>query len=83
MVRDVRLDAAGGLVLLSWRTAEDGLFLTVRGQGEEVRLQCICGRCHWIVREQFQPDRAQLLVSCHNCGERTTFLIEGAKLPPP
>ncbi|MEK6986810.1 MAG: hypothetical protein AABX97_01790 [Candidatus Thermoplasmatota archaeon] len=83
MVRDVRLDAAGGLVLLSWRTAEDGLFLTVPGQGEEVRLQCICGRCHWIVREQFQPDRAQLLVSCHNCGERTTFLIEGAKLPAP
>ena len=45
MILDVRLDAANGLVVLSWRTAEDGLFLTARGRNDEVRLQCICGRC--------------------------------------
>ncbi len=83
MVLDVRIDAANGLVLLSWRTAGDGLFLTARGQNDEVRLQCICGRCHWIVREQFQPDRAQLLVTCHNCGQRRAFPVEGARLPAP
>ncbi len=83
MVRDVRLDAAAELVVQRWRTAEDGLFLTVRGQSEEVRLQCICGRCHWIVREQFQTDRAQFLVTCHNCGQRRAFLVEGARLPAP
>ncbi len=83
MVLDVRLDASNGLVVLSWRTAEDGLFLMARGQTAEVRLQCQCGRCHWIVREQFQPDRTQLLVTCHNCGRRGSFLVEGASLPAP
>lgn len=83
MVRDLPFDASDGLVVLRWRTAEEGLFLTVRGESEEVRLRCRCSRCHWIVREQFGSDSARLIVTCHNCGTRQEFLLEGARLPLP
>ncbi len=77
MVRTVRLDAADGLVLLSWRAAGDGLFLVASGQDEETLLLCICGRCHWIVHHHLEPDRAELFVTCHNCGRRRTFAVRG------
>ena len=83
MVRDVRFDAAPGMVVLGWRSTEDGLFLKARGQSEDVRLVCGCGRCHWIVREQFSSAGANLLVTCHNCGQKTSFMMEGVSLPAP
>jgi len=83
LVEDLAVDASGGVVVLGWRAAEDGLFLRIRGQPDEARLRCRCGRCHWIVREQFSEPGPRLLVSCHNCGVRSTFLMEGVSLPAP
>ncbi len=83
MVRDVRVEAATGIVVQGWRSSEDGLFLRARGQSDEVRLVCRCGRSHWIVREQFAPGRAFLIVTCHNDGTRGSFLMEGVVLPAP
>ena len=77
MARDVPVDDAQGWVVLGWRSREDGLFLRARNQTDEVRLRCICGRCHWIVRELFSGGTATLLLSCHNCGQKRTFLTEG------
>ena len=83
MVLDLGIDDAPGIVVLAWRSAEPGLVLRVRGQGDEVRLRCRCGRCHWIVREQFAGDRVSLVVSCHTCGVRGTYEMEGPVLPRP
>lgn len=83
MVRDIRIDAIPGMVVLGWRSSEDGLFLKARGQNEDVRLVCKCGRRHWIVREQFSRGQASLALTCHNCGTRTSFLMEGVRLPAP
>jgi hypothetical protein len=83
MVREVRIEAAAGIIVRGWRSGEDGLFLRVRAQSDEVRLVCRCGRSHWIVREQFSPGTASLIVMCHTCGTRGSFLMEGVALPAP
>ena len=83
MVRDVRYDAAPSMVILGWKSLEDGLHLRVRGVDDDVRVECHCGRFHWIVREQFSGGRALLLLTCHNCGQRVSFVIEGVRLPTP
>jgi hypothetical protein len=83
MVHDVRIEAAPGVVVLGWRSGEDGLILRVRGQADEVRLVCRCGRSHWIVREQFASGTVSLIVICHTCGTRGSFLMEGVTLPAP
>ena len=83
MVRDIRIEAAEGIVVRGWRSGEDGLFLRVRGQGDEVRLVCRCGRSHWIVREQVAPGRASLIVTCRTCGTRGSFVMEGVTLAAP
>ena len=82
-IRDVRIDAGLGMVVQRWRSTEDGLFLRACGQPEEVRLVCRCGRSHWIVREQYAIGSASLLVMCHTCGTRGSFLLEGVTLPTP
>jgi len=83
MVRDLRYDAALGMVILGWKSTEDGLHLRVRGSDDDVRLRCHCGRCHWLVREQFSGGRALLLLTCHSCGQRASFVMEGVTLPAP
>ncbi len=83
MPRDVPIDAARGIVVMGWHSREDGLSLRVRGQNEEVRLVCRCGRSHWVVREHFANGAASLLVTCHSCGTRGTFPLEGVSLPAP
>ncbi len=83
MVRDLRYDAAPGMVILGWKSMEDGLHLRVRGSDDHVRLQCHCGRCHWLVREQFSGGRALLLLTCHSCGQRASFAMEDVSLPAP
>ena len=82
-IREVRIDATHGIVVQGWRSTEDGLFLRVRGQPEEVRLVCVCGRSHWIVREQFVAGSAALILICHTCGTCGPFLMEGVTLPAP
>jgi hypothetical protein len=82
-IREVRIDAAHGIVVQRWRSTEDGLFLRARGQPEEVRLVCRCGRSHWIVREHFAIESASLIVTCHTCGTRGSFLMESVTLPTP
>lgn len=77
MVREMSVDGSEGLVVLGWRAAEDGLYFRARGEGDEIRLRCRCGRCHWIVREQPAGGAWSLRVSCHNCGVRTSFALEG------
>ncbi len=83
MVREVPLDASQGLIVLHWHSSEEGLHLTARGQHEEIRLRCRCGRCHWIIHEKFLPEGPRLVVSCHNCGQRMTYVLEGVSLPHP
>jgi len=82
-IREVRIDAAHGIVVQGWRSTEDGLFLRARGQPEEARLVCVCGRSHWIVREQFAVGSASLILTCHADGTRGSFLMEGVTLPAP
>lgn len=82
-MKEIDLNESRGLVVLAWRSGEDGLYLKARGQGEEIRLRCLCGRCHWIVRDQFVPEGARLVVSCHSCGRRMTYVLEGVGLPAP
>ncbi len=83
MNRDVRIDSAPGLIVLGWKSGAEGLFLRVRGEREEVRLVCRCGRSHWLVREQFPGGVASLSVTCHSCATRGTFAMEGVTLPAP
>lgn len=83
MTRDVRIDSAPGTIVLGWKSGAEGLFLRVRGQDEEVRLVCRCDRSHWLVREQFSGGIASLSVTCHSCGTRGTFVMEGVRLPAP
>ncbi len=77
MVRDMPLEESLGLVVKSWRSTEEGLFLKVRGHQEEIRLVSRCGRCHWIVHEHYHAGGPKLDVSCHGCGERMTYAYEG------
>jgi len=79
MVREVALESSAGAIVLAWRTGEQGLQLRVRGQDDEILLRCRCDRSHWIVREQLETDRVHLLVSCHNCGRRQRYVLEGAQ----
>ncbi len=81
MVREVSVEASAGAVVLAWRTGDQGLRLRVRGQDDEILLRCRCDRSHWIIREQFAADGAHLLVSCHSCGRRALYVLEGAQLP--
>jgi hypothetical protein len=83
MTRDLRIDAAQGIVIVGWKSGEDGLLLRVRGQNEEVRLVCVCGRRHWLVREPSSDGVVSLSVTCHGCGTRGTFRMEGVRLPAP
>jgi len=83
MPRDVQIDRAMGSIVLGWKSSEDGLFLRVRGQTEDVRVVCVCGRSHWIIRENFSGDGASLVLTCHHCGTRGNFLMEGVSLPAP
>jgi len=82
-IHDVRVDAVPGIVVQRWRSTEAGLFLRAHEQPDEVRLVCVCGRSHWIVREQFGDGSVSLLVTCHTCGTRGSFLMEGVTLPTP
>lgn len=78
MVRDVPFEESLGFVVKGWRSTEEGLFLRVRGHQEEVRLISRCGRCHWIVHEQFRGGGPKLVVTCHACNEQMTYVLEGA-----
>jgi len=66
-----------GLVVVHWRSTDEGLFLKIRGHQEEVRLVSRCGRCHWIVREKFAGGGGKLVVTCHACNEQMTYTLEG------
>lgn len=83
MPRDVRVDEAIGIVVMGWKSTEDGLFLRVRGQKDEVRVVCVCGRSHWIIRERLSGNAPDLVLTCHHCGTRGAFLMEGVSLAAP
>jgi RNase P subunit RPR2 len=73
MTRDLAIDAAAGTVVLGWKTTEEGLLLRVRGETEDVRVICRCGRRHLIVHEIDSEGAATLVLICHHCGTRGTF----------
>ena len=79
MVRDVPIAESLGFVVKAWRSTDEGLFLKVRGHQEEIRLQSRCGRCHWIVHEQYRSGGPKLVVTCHGCGEQMTYDLEGGQ----
>jgi hypothetical protein len=83
MTREVRVDSSQGIIVRGWKSASEGLFLQIRARDEAVRLVCRCGRGHWLVREQFSGGVASLSVTCHSCGTRGTFAMEGVTLPAP
>jgi hypothetical protein len=76
MVRDLRYDAAPAMVVLGWKATEDGLLLRFRGETQDVRVICRCGRRHWLVHEIDSEKGATLVLTCHHCGTRATFLME-------
>lgn len=67
--------------MLGWRASEEGLFLRVRGQTDDVRLVCRCDRSHFLIRESLTEGRMALVLVCHHCGTRVTFVMEGVDLP--
>lgn len=69
---------AQALVVVGWRSSEDGLFLRFRGRAEEFRLQSQCGRCHWLVHEHGAGGDRRLLVTCHACREHYALALEPA-----
>ena len=77
MVRDVPFAESLGLVVLHWRSTDEGLFLKVRGHQEGVRLVSRCGRCHWIVPEKSPSGGPPLVFPCHACNEQMTYALEG------
>lgn len=81
MVRDVPFEESLGFVVKGWRSTDEGLFLRVRGHQEEVRLVSRCGRCHWIVHEQYRSGGPKLVVTCHACNEQMTYALEGGAVP--
>ena len=82
MTKDVPISQVSGAVVTRWRVVDAvQLLLTIRGQTEEVRLVCQCGRTHWILREQYGAGPPRLLATCHNCGTKVQFVLEGARLP--
>ncbi len=81
MVRDLKIEESLGLIVKAWRSTDEGLFLKVRGHQEEVRLVSRCGRCHWIVREQYRAEGPKLTVTCHACNEQMTYKYEGSGSP--
>jgi hypothetical protein len=76
VVRDIPAVDAAALVAIDWMSALDGLHVRLRDPPEEIRLECRCGRFHWIVREAFLPAGGQLIVTCHHCGTRVTMPYE-------
>jgi hypothetical protein len=81
-VREVSVIRMAGAIVTKWRMEDHvQLVLSVRGQGEEVRLLCTCERGHWIVREHFGEGGPRLIATCHNCGNRVELPLEGARLP--
>jgi hypothetical protein len=85
MTRDLTVDRSDGTVVLGWKTSEGGLLLRVRGEPEDVRLVCGCGRTHWIIREDDSKEGAVLILICHHDGTRITFPMERLPMaaPPP
>lgn len=81
MVRDVPIEESLGLVIQAWRSTDEGLFLKVRGHQEQVRLVSRCGRCHWIVHDEYRAGGPKLVVTCHGCGERMTYAFEPGGAP--
>jgi len=79
MARDLLIDAAAGTVVLSWKTTAEGLLLRVRGETDDVRLICRCGRRHWLVHEIDSEKGATLVLICHHCGTRGMFPMEGVR----
>jgi hypothetical protein len=77
MVVDLSALDATGLVVVGWRSGEEGLRLHLRGRSDEVRLRCRCGRSHWIVRERVTPDGRTMRLTCHACGAHVSLLREG------
>lgn len=78
MVRDVPIEESLGLVVKGWRSTDEGLFLRVQGHQEEIRLISRCGRCHWIVHEQYRAGGPKLVVTCHGCNEQMTYAFKGS-----
>ena len=77
MVRDVPIEESLGFVVRAWKSTDEGLFLKVRGHQDEVRIVSRCGRCHWIVHEQFRSGGPKLVATCHACGEQMIYAFEG------
>jgi hypothetical protein len=80
-MRELPVAETRGMVVGSWRVTEAGLVLRVSDGPEEFRLQCICGRCHWIVREHVDGDVTRLLVTCHSCGTKASILMRASAVP--
>ncbi len=77
----IRLPDAAGRTLLAWKADGRELIVRFKGDPAERTLECVCGRRHWIVREQFRGPAARFRVTCHGCGRSGSFPIEGAVLP--
>ena len=77
MPRDVPISQVAGAVVMSWHVVDHvQLLLALRGQADEIRLVCRCGRCHWIVREHHGAEPPKLLATCHACGTKVELDLE-------
>jgi hypothetical protein len=80
MVRAVRLQELPAVAAAGWRVVEGELRLKLGD--DEIRLQCTCGRCHWILRSRPTDERGVLAVMCHSCGARGEIPLERYDVPP-
>ncbi|MEK6911908.1 MAG: hypothetical protein AABX36_03805 [Candidatus Thermoplasmatota archaeon] len=78
-MRDVPVHELSGAVVKEWRLVDPRqLVLQLGDEGDELRLLCECGRCHWILRERPEGSRIRLVVTCHACGTRGELFYEGS-----
>jgi hypothetical protein len=79
MGREISLESAPRVVVVAWRSGEDGLWLRLRGDADDVLLRCVCNRSHFIVREPFDHEGTYLFVSCHSCGRSGRYAFGPAR----
>lgn len=55
---------------IAFRRYEDGELKLILAGGEELKLVCDCGRCHWLTTTVEIGGAMVLTLVCHNCRRR-------------
>ncbi|TLZ51507.1 MAG: hypothetical protein E6K18_04665 [Methanobacteriota archaeon] len=82
MAAEIPLAEAARSSIESWRIVDGSLRVRLAGSDEERAVQCVCGRCHWVVETHVTGTRGILAVKCHGCGRRADLPLVIAPAVP-